>query len=170
MSIINSESDEYNCGRDFVGCSTNTNMSSSTASTSTPSDIANGVQDGPVQPRNHKFPSTKFGDRLQTFNPLWFDSSSWLEYSILKDAVFCCACHFFSTGQHRDENSFVTSGFRNWKNAPGKGGRLEKHNISERHQHAMSTWSEYTANISHNRSIGSILNRERQEQVIKNRH
>ena len=27
----NSESDEYNCGRDFVGCSTNTNTSSNSS-------------------------------------------------------------------------------------------------------------------------------------------
>ncbi len=45
-------------------------------------DIANSIQDNPVQPRNHKFPTTTFNNRLRAFNPLWFDSYSWLEYSI----------------------------------------------------------------------------------------
>ena len=147
-------------------------VSSCTASArvATPSDIAKGIQDGPAQPRNHTFLSTAFGNRLRTFNPLWFDTFPWLEYSIEKNAAFCYACHFFTTGQHRSENSFVSSGFTNWKNAIGKSGKLEKHNTSERHQQAMSTWADYTNNMSHSRSIASTLNTERKEQVCKNRH
>lgn len=135
-----------------------------------PTDISSSIQDGPTQPRNHKFPSTEFSGSQRAFNPSWFDTYLWLEYSIERNAAFCYACRFFSSGQHRSENSFVTSGFTNWKKAIGNTGRFEKHNASERHQHAMSTWSDFTTNVSHNRSIASTLSTARQEQVQLNRH
>lgn len=115
--------------------------------------------------RNHTFPSTFTNNRLRSFNPLWFDTYRWLEYSIERNAAYCYACRFFSTGNHQSEAPFVTTGFTNWKNAPGRNGRLEKHDTSERHQHAMSAWSDYTTNKSQKRSITSTLNLERQEQI-----
>ncbi len=105
---------------------------------------------------------------------MWFDDYPWIEYSILKDAVFCYPCRFFSGQQtqhrHRGDSNFRTSGFRNWKNASGESGKLEKHNKSERHQHAVSTWKDYTINMRQNTSIGSTLSAQRQQQVHNNRH
>ena len=112
---------------------------------STTVDISRSVEVWPTQPRNHKIPSTKFSGSLRAFNRSWFDAYPWLEYSIEKSAVFCYACRFFSTGQHQSE-TLVTSGFVNWKIATGKNGSLEKHNVSERHQHRMSASSDYTTN------------------------
>ena len=162
---------------DVIGTNSTSSSLASTSSTASAAlhsavvtDIANSIQDNPVQPRNHKFPTTTFNNRLRAFNPLWFDSYSWLEYSIERDAAFCFPCRFFATGIHRNDSSFGTSGLTNWKNAIGKGGRLEKHKTSHRHQHAMSAWSDYTSNISHNRSIASTLNTDRQVQVCNNRH
>ena len=151
-------------------CSTSTSITNRTCTITAPTDIASDAQNCPTQPRNHQFPSTKFGDRLRAFNPLWYDTYTWLEYSILEDAAYCFACRFFSPGPHRDDNTFTTSGFKNWKNATGKSGKLEKHNTSERHHHAMLAWRDYEANVSQNRSIGSVLNKQRAEQVVKNRH
>ena len=132
------------------------------SSATAPSDIANSTHDGPIQPRNHTFPSTFTNNRLRAFNPLWFDTYCWLEYSIERNAAYCYACRFFSTGHHQSEAPFVATGFTNWKNAPGKNGRLEKHDTSERHQHAMSAWSNYTTNKSQKKSIASTLNSKRQ--------
>lgn len=145
-----------------------TNESNSSSNT-TLNDIASGVHDNPVQPRHHKFPATKFGNRFRSFNPAWFNTYPWLEYSITKDAAFCYACRFFGMGQLRDDSAFVTCGFRNWKNASGSGGKLEKHGTSERHQHAVSSWKDYTANTRESTSIASTLNTQRQQQVL-NKH
>ena len=64
----------------------------------------------------------------------------------------------------------MTCGFRHWKNATGKGGKLERHNISEKHQQAMLTWSDYKINQASHTYIASTLNTEGQEQIRKNRH
>ena len=61
-----------------------------------PSDIALSIQDNPVQPHNHQFPSTFFSNKYRSFNPEWFHKNVRLEYSISKDVVFCYACRFFS--------------------------------------------------------------------------
>ena len=54
-----------------------------------PSDIALSIQDNLVQPHNHQFPSTYFGNKYRSFNPEWFHKNVWLKYSSSKDAVFC---------------------------------------------------------------------------------
>ena len=38
----------------------------------------------------------------------------------------------FLTGVHKSEECFITTGYRNWKHATGKSGRLEKHTVSQR--------------------------------------
>uniref|UniRef100_A0A3Q7I321 Uncharacterized protein n=1 Tax=Solanum lycopersicum TaxID=4081 RepID=A0A3Q7I321_SOLLC len=40
------------------------------------------------QPKDHKFPKTKFGKEMQQLFPNWFKDHKWLEYSIIKDAAF----------------------------------------------------------------------------------
>ena len=104
-----------------------TSLSSSTANIV---DRAKGVEDQPLQPRHHRFPYTYILNKSWSFNPSWFDKYTWLEYSIAKDAAFCYACQFFSTGVHKSEECFITIGYRNWKHATGKSGRLEKHTVS----------------------------------------
>jgi len=42
-------------------------------------------------------------------------SFQWLEYSIQKDAVFCYPCRVFGTTTNKSEDTFVSTGFRNWK-------------------------------------------------------
>ncbi|WMV15885.1 hypothetical protein MTR67_009270 [Solanum verrucosum] len=46
----------------------------------------------PCQPKDHKFPKTKFGKEMRQFFPDWFNGRKWLEYSITKDAAFCLCC------------------------------------------------------------------------------
>ena len=52
------------------------------------SDISNSMCDDPVQPRQHRFPATLFGNKTRSFNPQWFDKHTWLQYSIKKDQLF----------------------------------------------------------------------------------
>ena len=111
---------------DTCTCTTNSTRTS-LATPSMPSDIATSTQESPVQPQNHSFPTSLFGDKSRAFSPSWYNNYPWLEYSIIKDAVFCYPCRFF-IASHKFDNSFVTCGFCHWKNATGKGGKLERHN------------------------------------------
>ncbi|KAJ9558445.1 hypothetical protein OSB04_013059 [Centaurea solstitialis] len=72
---------------------------------------------GPCQPRSHDFPYTAFGKSSRRFNPAWFDEfSTWLEYSVNKDAAYCLCCYLFklNVGDQAGGDSFVGLGFKNW--------------------------------------------------------
>ncbi|XP_022843261.1 zinc finger MYM-type protein 1-like [Olea europaea var. sylvestris] len=57
---------------------------------------------GPCQPGDHDFPKRQFGVTIRRFNPSWFkEFSSWLEYSIEKDAAYCLYCYLFKTSSEK---------------------------------------------------------------------
>ncbi|XP_074358963.1 uncharacterized protein LOC141698205 [Apium graveolens] len=71
---------------------------------------------GACQPKLHKdqYPPTEFGNQRLRFQASWFNSWTWLEYSVSKDVAFCFSCFLFekdSSSQH----AFTIDGFRNWK-------------------------------------------------------
>ena len=92
----------------------------------------------PVRPSINRFPTTMFGSKARSFNPLWFKSYDWLEYSVIMDACFCYPCRMFGTqGSQfgsRPESNLVT-GFRDWKHATGKNGVLNGHARCFSHKH-----------------------------------
>lgn len=145
------------------------------------SDIAREIHDDPVQPINHTFPTTSFGNRYRSFNPKWFDQYVWIEYSISRDDTFCYPCRFIPMGSHthRVEDSFVNSGYRDWKHATGKHGGFVKHDTSLKHKcarrpgvmhkHAMASWSDYKRNLVSTTSIASTLDSTRRQLVLQNR-
>ena len=104
----------------MIPCSSSTSLD--IAGSNEVSDIANSMCDDPVQPRQHRFPATLFGNKTRSFNPQWFNKHTWLEYSIKKDAAFCYVCRFFSTSTHGEE-LFVRTGYTDWKHARGKSGK-----------------------------------------------
>ncbi|KAL5543108.1 hypothetical protein UlMin_010818 [Ulmus minor] len=61
------------------------------------------LQQGPCQPKDHKFAFSDFGKERQ--------------YSIDKDSVFCLCCYLFkpNIGEQAGGKSFVEKGFSNWK-------------------------------------------------------
>ena len=75
------------------------------AHTPKPSDISSSPSDKPTQPNRltTKFPSTIMGNKKRSFNPDWFRTYSWLEYSAERDAAFCFPCRHFSMGSGRAE-------------------------------------------------------------------
>lgn len=83
------------------------------------------LQRGPHQLRSHKFPQKVIGTSKRRFNPSWFDLyKPWLEYSVKEDAAFCLYCYLCADeAGERDDTSFTTGGFNNWK----KPERFQKH-------------------------------------------
>ncbi|KAL5577492.1 hypothetical protein UlMin_019191 [Ulmus minor] len=77
------------------------------------------LQQGPCQPKDHKFPFSDFGKERRRFNTAWYDLfPNWLEYNIDKDSVVC-----LSGGK-----SFVGKGFSNWKKKERLVEHVENHN------------------------------------------
>ncbi|KAL3615242.1 hypothetical protein CASFOL_040903 [Castilleja foliolosa] len=73
---------------------------------------------GPCQPIGHNYPKKKMGEDNRSFRDVWFEGRPWLEYSIAKDAAFCFYCYLF--GKSNMDDSFVKSGFVNWRRATVK--------------------------------------------------
>ncbi|KAL6565683.1 hypothetical protein OROHE_004738 [Orobanche hederae] len=80
---------------------------------------------GPCQPRLDEFPQRKIDGKLRRFNHSWFKEFGWLEYSVSVDASFCLCCYLFKNkmGHQEGGDTFVTEGFRDWKNKE----KLRKH-------------------------------------------
>ena len=89
-----------------------------------PSDLASGRNEKPVQPSplTVRFPPTLVGSKRRYFNPDWFKTYSWLEYSVERDATFCFPCRHFGSKSGRAGDTFTNEGFRDWKHATGKEG------------------------------------------------
>ena len=111
-------------------------------STIVPKDIAQSVNQSPVQPVI-RFPSTLIGDKKRSFNLESYKSYSWLEYSVLTDSIFCYPCRFFCGSGSRADDFLTHLGYRDWKHATGKQGILEKHNNCKSHRNAMLSWRNY---------------------------
>ncbi|XP_052627154.1 uncharacterized protein LOC128133675 [Lactuca sativa] len=74
---------------------------------------------GPCQPKSHEFPYTLFGKKPRRFNVAWFnvkEYSTWLEYSVTQNAVYCLYCYLFKpyVGAQGGGETFVSVGFENW--------------------------------------------------------
>ena len=93
----------------------------------------------------NSFPVRSFGSsKSRSFNPEWYSSYSWLEYSVERDAAFCRLFHINGT---RAERTFTTIGFHDWKDAKGKKGILPVYDTCITHKQAICSWSSYTDNI-----------------------
>lgn len=63
----------------------------------------------------------------------WTETFEWIRYSKASDGIYCAPCFIFSDTHFNGE--FVTSPFRDWKNATGKSrGALRHHATSFCHQ------------------------------------
>ncbi|KAJ1255625.1 hypothetical protein BS78_K180300 [Paspalum vaginatum] len=89
---------------------------------------------GPTQLAGYTFsPKWQSGD-WRSFQPHWFQTYDWLEYSESKDAAFCLYCYlFFEPGKPEKfgSNVFAKVGYEKWKKA------LER-------------FDKYAASLSHN--------------------
>ncbi|KAH7663529.1 Ribonuclease H-like protein [Dioscorea alata] len=70
--------------------------------------------------RSYVAKEKKYGNQYRCFNPSWFDSFPWLEYSVEKDSAFCLWCYLFKPttyGFQSGKDVFSKLGYNNWKNA-----------------------------------------------------
>ena len=101
--------------------------SSAGPSLSSSSSIANQIDipDEPHHPKTFNYPYRSFGTSKpvrRCFQPSWFDRFSWIHYKTEEDAVVCFSCcKAVKSGKVREskitENTFLTGGFTNWKDA-----------------------------------------------------
>ena len=134
-----------------------------------PTDIADGPDQPPVQPKI-KFPTTLKGNKHRSFNSEWYKQYRWLEYSRKKDAAFCYPCRLFTTESGRYWETFTKNGFCDWKHAMGKDGIISSHDRCKTHMQAMVAWQEYTINKASGTSIADRLDAARSQLIVNNRH
>jgi len=138
------------------------------AYTSMPSST--GETQGPHQPRKYNFPRHSFGRKgeLRSFKAAWFDNWSWLDYQEVNDSVLCyyCSCassrNLLAKGLYsKQEETFVTKGFMNWKDACAS---FWKHKSSNYHIDAVKAITKPWVNV------GEMLSQVQGEQKQLNSH
>jgi hypothetical protein len=71
------------------------------------------IKAGPYRHNIREYPKS---EKKITFEPSWFQLSTWLEYSPDKDAAFCLPCFLFNKPSgHPTQRVFTIDGFKNWK-------------------------------------------------------
>ena len=106
----------------------------------------NVLPQSPYQTVNIKYTKTKVA-HLRAFQPVWYSQLSWLHYLPISDSVIfhTCATANLKGLLHldtRSESSFLSDGFRNWKNALCKTKGFHKHERSLCHKHAVTMFSQ----------------------------
>ena len=147
---------------------------SSVEITKGPSDIAQTPAFPPVRPTNTRFPTTMLTSKARSFNPLWYKSYDWLEYSVEMDACFCYPCRMFraqgSQFGSQPESTFTLTGFRDWKHATGKNGVLNGHDRCFSHKQAQAAWVQYKLNHILGTTLPDRMGNSRAEAIQQNRH
>ena len=100
-------------------------------------DLGNLV-DGPAQPVLDKYPSSTFGKQNRAFCASLYKSYSFIEYSIVSDAIFCFPCRLFESSTDYKDVAFTEKGFKDWKKIREK---LDKHVSTNTHLDCVTRWN-----------------------------
>ena len=97
------------------------------------------------------------------FNLAWFKKYKWLEYNILKDAVYCLYCYLFKLDIEKQArgDSFVTKGFSKLKKKEKIEGHVGAHNSA--HNQARRKCE---ALLNHKQSIITFFDKQSDQQKI----
>ena len=119
-------------------------------------DIAN--LQTPAQPQNIEFRQRLFSGKLQSFDKNWFSRFNWIHDDCPKDAAYCFVCiKALSVGaisSNNAEQTFLKTGFRDWKNALEKEKGFLLNETSASHGEAIE-W--YVKSNTSNHTIGETL-------------
>lgn len=134
----------------------------------TANDISQGPGDGPNHPRLKQYPSRCIGTQQRSFIRGWFDTYSWIEYSVDKDAAYCFACRHFlgAAGQRFYSEPAFTAGYKDWKNATKA---FKKHNGSVPHRFAMEAWAEFKITAKDGNRLCNMIDTGHAKLVKENR-
>ena len=127
----------------------------------------------PHQPKTIKFPMREIGNQKRSFNPKWFDQFRFLHYREDGDSVICHTCDVADKKKllkidTRKEQTFIESGFSNWKKAIEK---FRGHESSATHKHAVEVITrpvDIDELISHNAAIEKRENSRCLMKIIEN--
>ncbi|XP_021771454.1 zinc finger MYM-type protein 1-like [Chenopodium quinoa] len=72
------------------------------------------IQRKPCQPKDFTFPQTSIFGKNRRFCAKWFDTWTWLEYSVEKDAAYCFPYYLFKDENAFGGDAFVSDGFKSW--------------------------------------------------------
>ena len=93
------------------------------------------------QPRNYSYPKRKFGKEERSFLPSWYEKWNRLHYDEAEDSIYCIICtnayHHNMINDIKSDNSFVKTGYSNWKNARGYDKGFHQYESSKCHQQAI---------------------------------
>ena len=119
-------------------------------------------------PSDFNFPSSS-GHKYQS---VWESEYSWLRCSNSKDSAFCAHCLLIRkkvSGRGVHQATFLTVGFRDWKNAKGANrGALQLHETTETHKNATikaAAFKDIAAGKT--KDIHSSLSKAYEEQIKK---
>ncbi|XP_021765421.1 zinc finger MYM-type protein 1-like [Chenopodium quinoa] len=85
------------------------------------------IQRKPCQPKDFTFPQTSIFGKNCRFCAKWFDTWTWLEYSVEKDASYCFPCYLFKDENAFGGDAFVSDGFKSWNRSDLIRKRVGKH-------------------------------------------
>ncbi|KAJ1257010.1 hypothetical protein BS78_K238300 [Paspalum vaginatum] len=109
---------------------------------------------GPTQVVGYTFPCKWQSGDWRSFQPHWFQTYDWLEYSESKDAAFCLYCYLFFEPGKPDKfgcNVFAKVGYEKWKKALE---RFDKHAASLSHNNARMKCDDF---MNQKRNIARFL-------------
>ena len=118
---------------------TSTTITRSPAALATPHDNATISIAPPFQPVHYDFPKTKFGKQSRSCQSVWFRNFPWLHYVASGDYLLCHVfrqnAKLYLESSRNKEDSFLKSGFSNWKHALEY---LKQHENSKCHRTALT--------------------------------
>ena len=128
------------------------------------------IGDVPNQPKHFRFPDRKFGSSkivTRRFVKDWFDKYPWIHYDEANDLAFCHTCitaykkGHMTTADDTTKSAFISTGFKNWKDALVKKRGFTMHEQSNSHKHAVTCV--YTIPKTTG-DIGELLNEKHAEE------
>lgn len=109
----------------------------------------------PSQPILAYYPKHAFAATSRSFNPAWYCTQPWLEYSVLWDSCFC-----FPIGNMplpMKGMLFLLCGFKDWNAALECDWGLQKYESCHTHVQAAATWSEHRCREAAGETIDCML-------------
>lgn len=123
------------------------------------------ISSGPAQPLLPAFPKRSIGGHMRSFHHGLYKPYSFIEYSVVADAVFCYPCRIYPSNSGNRDPSFITKGNRDWKNIHHK---LAKHSRTQVHIECQSKWHCFL-NSAKQGSVLSQLSSQHKKAVEENR-